>query len=165
MVRILVSGRIHENAHHLARHELADDPAICPLDRRELSRPIARAVWPADPRGVVWLPLGGHAEALRGGRGAIGHQPSAISGRWVLADGRQSTEHYRGSGWRSRHTRRCADHAGTAIRRAPPRCGRGRPPRPRTPPRPAGLPRSPPLTDPPGTTCPRTRFRPPSRPP
>src|SRR5207253_6230661 len=75
----LVRGRIHENAHHLARHQLADDLAIYPLDRRELSRPIARVVWPADPRGVVWLPLGGHAEAQGGERNAVSHQPSALS--------------------------------------------------------------------------------------
>ena len=83
----LVRRRTHENAHDLAGHQLADDLAIYPLDRRELSRPIARVVWPADPRGVVWLPLGGHAEPLRGGRGAIGHRLSAVSDLGRRADG------------------------------------------------------------------------------
>src|SRR5256886_4812264 len=60
----LMRGRIHENTHDLAGHHLADDLAVHPLDRRELTRPIACVIWPADPGGVVWLPFGWHAEPL-----------------------------------------------------------------------------------------------------
>src|SRR5207244_6396851 len=63
----LVGGGVDEDARDLARRELAHDLAVHPLDRRDLSRPVAPVVWPAEPRGLVRLPLGGHAKAEGGG--------------------------------------------------------------------------------------------------
>src|SRR5690242_12290448 len=63
----LVGGRIDQDAHQLSGRERPRDLAVHPRDRGELAGPIAGVVGPADPRGVVRLPLGRHAEAEAGG--------------------------------------------------------------------------------------------------
>ena len=58
----LVRDSGDKDPHDLARRELAHDLAVHPRDRADLARPVACLVRPADPCGVMRLPLGGHAE-------------------------------------------------------------------------------------------------------
>ena len=60
----LVRLRGHEDADDLALRQLADDLAVDPRDGREAARPVGEVVRPAEPGGLVLLPLRGHAEGL-----------------------------------------------------------------------------------------------------
>ena len=66
----LVHRRVDQDADDLAWDERAHDFAVHPRDRAKLAGPIAGVVRPADPRGVVRLPFGGHTEAE--GRRGVG---------------------------------------------------------------------------------------------
>ncbi len=57
---------IDDDAHLLARCDLADDFAIGPFDGVKLARPVGATVGPTEPGGLMRLPFGGHGEAKLG---------------------------------------------------------------------------------------------------
>ena len=54
---------LHQQINALNAREMPDDFREGPGNRRELSRPVGLFVRPAEPRGVVMFPLGGHPVA------------------------------------------------------------------------------------------------------
>jgi hypothetical protein len=73
----LVLRGVDENPHHLAGYEPAHDFGVDEWNDGDLARPIGRVVRPADPGGVMLLPLGGHDDDVR-------HQTLDVSFLWGL---------------------------------------------------------------------------------
>lgn len=109
---LLVSGRVHQDAHRLAGGDLADDLAVHPRDGREPARPVGQLVGPAEPGGLVAVPLGGQAELRRRRDRRPARAGHAVS---------------RGSGGRGRRTHRSSDRGGRASCAGPPPSARGPP--------------------------------------
>ena len=64
---LLVGSALDQDSNRLAGGESADDFSINPANGIELVGPIGRIVGPAEPSGLMGLPLGGHGVAQFGG--------------------------------------------------------------------------------------------------
>src|SRR5207244_1573143 len=70
-------GGVGEDVDRFALVQVVDDVGVDPGDGVELAGPVVGVVRPGEPRRLVRLPLGGHAQA--GGRRGVGTHRGGVS--------------------------------------------------------------------------------------